>query len=332
VVEWLRRVTAWIEFTLGISEDVQLRILATLGVFFAYAIALRVLRRIVARTVTDATNRYQVVKAITYFFGFLAVAVVAKVWLQGVTGLATYLGLLSAGVAVSLQDPIINLAGWLFIVSRRPFEVGDRIQIGPHTGDVVDIQIFQFTLLEVGNWVHADQSTGRVIQVPNGWVFKNPVANYDKGFRYIWHEIEVVLTFESNWRRAKEVLLKTVTDHAEHLTADATRQIQEAADRYHIKFTKLTPVVWTSVVDHGIRLTMRYLCKPRERRKSANEMWESILEALEKLPDVDMAYTTVRYFDHRFEGKPNAKPSAEDEKARLSTLPEGDADAHVEKA
>jgi small-conductance mechanosensitive channel len=310
-VPWLTRVASWIELSLGISEEVQLRILGTLLVVAIYAVILRVVRRVTGHAVVDGQNRYQVIKVASYTFGFVGVAVVIKIWLAGITGLATYFGLLSAGIAVSLQDPIINLAGWIFIVARRPFEVGDRIQIGVHAGDVVDVRIFQFTLLEIGNWVNADQSTGRVIHVPNGWVFKNPIANYDKGFRYIWQEIPVVVTFESNWRKAKEVLQQTVNDHAEHLTSDAMREIAEAADRYHIKFTKLTPMVWTSVTDDGIRLTLRYLCKPRERRSSGHEMWESILEALESLPDVDLAYKTVRYFDNRSEGKPEAR--ADDE-------------------
>ncbi|HVY48478.1 MAG TPA: mechanosensitive ion channel domain-containing protein [Minicystis sp.] len=304
---WLSRIAGWIELSLGISRDVQLRILGTVAVFVVYAGVLRLVRHLASRALDDATSRYQVTKVASYTFGFVALAVVTKIWLQGVTGLATYLGLLSAGIAVALQDAVANLAGWVFIVARRPFEVGDRIQIGEQAGDVVDIRIFQFTLLEIGNWVQHDQSTGRVIHVPNGWVFKSSIANYDKGFRYIWQEIPVVLTFESNWRRAKEVLLRTVTDHAEHLTGDAARQIEEAAERYHIRFSKLTPVVWTSVRDDGICLTLRYLCKPRERRSSEHEMWESILDALEALSDVDLAYKTVRLFDNRTEGKPETR-------------------------
>ena len=83
-------------------------------------------------------------------------------------------------------------------MSRRPFEVGDRIQVGEHIGDVVDIGAFTFTLLEVGHWVQADQSSGRVIHVPNGVVFDSPVTSYTKGFRYLWDELPVLVTFESN--------------------------------------------------------------------------------------------------------------------------------------
>jgi len=309
---WLERLTGWVEQHIGISPDVLTRALATLLVIVLYVIARRGARRIAAKTFDNPSTRYQFGKATGYLFGAVALAVLAKILLPSMTGLATYLGLLSAGIAVALQDPLINLAGWVFIVVRRPFEVGDRIQIGPNSGDVVDIRLFQFVLLEIGNWVTADQSTGRVIYVPNGFVFKQPQANYDKGFTYIWNEIAVVITFESNWKRAKEVMTRIVNDHAEHLTADATQQISEAAERLHMKFSKLTPFVWTSVVDDGVRLTMRYLCKPRERRSSQHEMWEAILDEFAALPDVDFAYRTVRHFDNVVEGKARAKaPDAE---------------------
>jgi small-conductance mechanosensitive channel len=275
-------------------------------VVLGYMASRRVARRIIVRAVDDAGSRFQVARVATYVLGLISFVLLLNIWVQGFTGLATYLGLLSAGIAVALQDPLVNLAGWIFILARRPFKVGDRVQLAQFHGDVVDIRMFRFILLEIGNWVHADQSTGRVIHVPNGLVFKNPVANYDEAFGYIWNEIEVTLTFESNWRSAKDVLQRTVNDHAEKLTADAQRRIELAADSFHIQFTKLTPIVWTSVTDSGVRLTMRYLCKPRERRSSSSEMWESVLEELGKLPDVDLAYPTQRFFDNRTEGKVRA--------------------------
>ena len=154
----------------------------------------RISRRIFQRF-GDAQSRYELSKATAYLAGALGLLVLLKVWFSGITGIATYLGLLSAGLAVAMQDPLINLAGWLFIIVRRPFQVGDRVQLGPHAGDVVDVRLFRFVMLEIGHWVNADQSTGRVLHVPNGWVFKHPVANYDGGFGYVWNELEVVVTF-----------------------------------------------------------------------------------------------------------------------------------------
>src|SRR5690242_9775514 len=99
------------------------------------------------------------------------------------------------------------------------------------------------------------------------------------------------------------------------------REIEEAAERYHIKFTKLTPVVWTKGIDDGTQLTLRYLCKPRERRSSAHEMWEHILDALARMPDVDLAYKTVRYYDNRTEGKPEARANDVAHEERHAMLP-----------
>jgi small-conductance mechanosensitive channel len=275
------------------------RLILTALVLAFYMVAQRVARRIIVRAVEDSSSRYQIARGATYTFGVLTVILLLNVWVQGITGLATYLGLLSAGIAIALQDPLTNFAGWLFILARRPFKVGDRIQVGQHQGDVVDIRMFRFILMEIGNWVHADQSTGRILHMPNGMVFKTPVANYDEAFGYIWNEIDVTVTFESNWRLAKEVLTKTVNERSEKLSPEAKKRIDEAAHDFDIKLTKLTPVVWTAVVDSGVKLTLRYLCKPRDRRSSTSEMWEAILTELAKLPDVHLAFPTTRVLQVR---------------------------------
>lgn len=297
-------VQEWLDIPPSVTDG----LLATAAVLVGYLVVDRVGRRVVSRVVGDQSLRFQVNKALGYGLGLIAFAVMLKIWVHGVTGLATYLGLLSAGLAIALQDPVANFAAWLFIIVRRPFGVGDRIQIGQHTGDVVDIRPFRFVMMEVGNWVKADQSTGRVIHVPNALIFKNPVANFDEAFGYIWNELEITVSMESDWKAAKTELLRIATEHAEHLTADVAERIRLAADSLHIRFGKLTPVVWTAVVDNGIRLTVRYLCKPRERRGSSSEIWESVLEAFAKMPAVDFAYPTTRWFDHRTEGKPGASP------------------------
>ncbi len=195
------------------------------------------------RRVTDPWTRYRWRKTITYITLVIGVLVIGREWLEGFKSLATFLGLVSAGIAISLKDPLTNLAGWAFIVWRRPFEVGDRIEIAKHKGDVIDIRLFQFTLNEIGVWVDADQSTGRIVHIPNQLIFTEPVANYDKGFRYIWNEVPVVVTFESNWKKAKEILTAIAFKHAEHLTADAERDLLAASQQFLINYKKLTPIV-----------------------------------------------------------------------------------------
>jgi hypothetical protein len=112
-----------------------------------------------------------------------------------------------------------------------------------------------------------------------------------------------------------------VTEHAEHLTGDAKREIQAAAERYHLRFTKLTPAVWTKAVDSGIKLTMRYLCKPRSRRGSEDAIWEAVLDELARMPDVDFAYPTQRFYDNITEGKPEARAADPRDADRTASLP-----------
>ncbi len=297
-----------VERWLGVPPAATEGLIASAAVLLGYLLVSRFARRLAARLVTDQTVRFQVNKAVGYLLFGIALLLVLRIWVHDLTGMATYLGLLSAGLAIALQDPVANFAAWIFIVVRRPFGVGDRIQIGQHLGDVVDIRPFRFVIMEVGNWVKADQSTGRVIHVPNAMVFKNPVANYDEAFGYIWNELEVVLTMESDWKAAKEALYRIVNEHTEHITPDVAQRIRQTADDLHIKFGKTTPVVWTSVGESGVRLTLRYLCKPRERRSSASEIWESVLEAFAAMPQVDLAYPTTRLFDNLREGKGARRP------------------------
>jgi small-conductance mechanosensitive channel len=280
---------------LGIPTDVVWRAFGTAVVVVLWLVVGRLSRRVVARAIDDEASRYQMSRVVGYVIALVGLIALAKLWFQGVTGVATYFGLLSAGVAIALQDPLINLAGWLFILIRRPFRVGDRIQVGPSTGDVVDIRPFRFLMLEVGNWVNADQGTGRLLHVPNGHVFKHTVANYDEAFGYIWNELEVTVTFESDWRRAKKTLQAILEEEAETIDVHVRKRIDDAAHTLHIKMPKLTPVVWTSVVDSGVRLTMRYLCKPRARRSSSAHIWERILDAFGPMPNVDFAYPTTRH-------------------------------------
>jgi small-conductance mechanosensitive channel len=298
---------SWIERTLGFGPDTQLKLLTSLVVIVLVATLQRLVLAVVSRRVQDVRARYRWRKTTTYFAVPIAILAVGRIWFVGFESLATYLGLLSAGVAIALKDPLVNMAAWGFILWRRPFDVGDRVQIGEHAGDVIDLRLFQFTLLEIGNWVDADQSTGRIIHIPNGKVFTEPLANYNKGFNYIWNELPVLITFESNWEQAKAILLDLAHRHAAHLTPGVESDIKRISQRFMIFYTALTPTVYTAVADSGVMLTIRYLCQPRERRGTAQALWEDILRAFASRDDIDLAYPTRRFYDNTAEGKPGAR-------------------------
>ena len=222
-------------------------------------ISKRILVGIINKRVSTPRSLYSWKKTTSSVVLILGILGIVRIWVGGFASLATYAGLVSAGIAIALKDMLVNLAGWIFIFWRKPFEVGNRIQIGETAGDVIDLRPFQFTVLEIGNWVKADQSTGRMVHVPNSFVFTQPLANYDSGFRYIWNEIPVLVTFESNWEAAKEILTDIANNNALAITGEVKKEIETAAKKYMIIYNKLSPMVFTSVEDSGILLTIRYL-------------------------------------------------------------------------
>jgi len=311
-----RHMTGFLEEYVGLSPSATGKIAWTLVAVVVYLALRRLGMLIVSRRTHDVGKRYVATKACTYILGFLALVALGRIWLGGLTGLATFLGILSAGVAIALKDPLVNLVGWIYIVVRRPFTTGDRIQIGAHTGDVVDIALFQFTVVEIGNWVDADQSTGRIIHIPNGWVFQQAAANYTQGFDFLWNELAVTVTFESDWRKAKEILTRVGTEFSAVTSEQAAAQIRRASRRFLIFYLNLTPIVWTSVAANGVTLTFRYLCKARSRRSSAAAMWEEVLREFASCDDIDFAYPTTRFYRNDAEGKPGARagpPAADGE-------------------
>jgi small-conductance mechanosensitive channel len=300
----------WITRVLGIDSALQQRIFTSLLIVFLLALFRSLLLRVVWKRTEDVQVRYHWQKMTVYLVFTLGLILVGRIWFLGIHSLATFLGLAAAGLAIALQDLVKCLAGWAFVLWRRPFAVGDRIQVGSYSGDVIDVRIFKFTLMEIGNWVDADQSTGRVIHLPNSLVLSEAIANYSKGFEFIWNEIPVLVTFESDWEKAKGLLLEIAQGHGAHLSGEAERLVKEASKRYMIFFHKLTPTVYTSVQDSGVLLTIRYLISPRNRRGSAQAIWEDILRAFARCDDIDFAYPTQRFYHNIQEGKPGTRPAA----------------------
>ena len=270
----------------------------------------RILISLIAKNAKDPKTVYHSKRIIGYGYAFLLIILLGSVWIKGFGSIGTYLGIASAGIAIALHETIANIAGWFFILWRKPFVIGDRIQIGETKGDVIDLRLFQFSMVEIGNWVEAEQSTGRIIHVPNSQVMKESTANYHGGFDYIWNEIHVLVTFESSWKKTREILEKIAKEKIESSSKQAEQQFRRAAEKYMIYFSKLTPAVYMSARDSGVLFSIRYIVNPRQRRGSEQTIWEAILSEFEKHPDIELAYPTTRFYTYTQEspGKTNPAP------------------------
>jgi len=282
--------------------------LLSLALFAAYLVFRSLLAGVLVRTVADGDRRYLITKALNGLLTMLFLASLAWTWLAGGYDMAAFLGLLSAGLAFVLREPILNAAGSLYLLIQRPFQVGDRIQLdGGPAGDVVDIRLFDFSLMEIGNWVDADQSTGRVLHIPNGQLFTRSVANYHQAFPYIWDEVAVTVSFESDWEKARDILTEVGVAASPVQSEEAAEHVR-VAQGFLIHYRHFTPIVWVALAENGVRLTLRYLCPPRQRRSTASSILEEVLRRFRAAPDIAFALPTQRFYYAPREGKPGLHP------------------------
>lgn len=261
--------------------------------------------RVLQRQIDDHETWYRARKTVRYVVIAIGLIALGRVWVAGLDTLVTVLGLVAAGLVIALGEVVRNLAGGMYIALRHPLRVGDRVEIDGVAGDVVNVGSFAFDILEIRNWVDADQSTGRIVHVPNALLFERPLANFGAGFRWIWHEVTVPLTFESDWRRAREVLQEILERHGPDVEAeDAAESIRRAARDYLITYTHLTPTVYVDADERGIRLTGRVLCDVRRRRGMSAAVWTDFLEHAAKDPRIEFAYPPVRAYLHGEQQEP----------------------------
>ncbi|MDH3755983.1 MAG: mechanosensitive ion channel family protein [Acidimicrobiia bacterium] len=274
-------------------SSTQTRLIWSAAVFVVVVIGRWLVTRWTCRRIADPELVFRTRKASTYVATLVLLLASGVIWVDRFDDVTTILGIFAAGLAVALGDVFLDLAGWVYIVMRHPFRTGDRIEIGDHAGDVVDVRVFRFSLLEIGNWVDADQHTGRIVHVPNGQLFRTAMANYTTGFHHIWHEVEVVITFDSDWHEAKEIIAGILAPYGESVHDMAESELAEASADYLLGRADIEPAVYVSTLANGVRLTGRVLIRATERRPIDSAIWSELLDAIAAEPTVELAYPTI---------------------------------------
>lgn len=297
------RILRFISEFLGISEDASVRLLLSIALLIVLGIVQFFILKVAFQKVTDKVTRYKWAKTTRYIITVIGLLLVSRIWFEGVGAIGTYIALVAAGLVIVLREPVQDIAGFLFIMWRSPFRLGDRIEVNDVKGDVIDQGLFKFSLMEIGNWVDAEQSTGRVVHISNHKIFSGNIFNYTGGFKYIWNEVTVRLTYESNWRKAKELLLKIAQHHSIDMSQKAEEEMMEASSSYYLSYNVLTPTVYMHIKDYGIAMTIRYLTDPRQRRSTEQSIHEEVLDMIQSHDDIMWAYPTSRVYRSEIDGK-----------------------------
>lgn len=201
------------------------------------------------------------------FFGIALVFI----WLEGLAPILTALTIVAAALTIVSKELLLNFLGSFVIFWRELFAIGDRVQVGESTGDVIDKGVLYFTLLEVGRTSSAGHSTGRLIKVPNALALTQPVINATRGAGYVWNELRLTITRDSDWEKARETLMAIVTGYYEQESINLER-IKAIFENKRVFFKKLTPCVYMDVVTGGYSLSLRYLCRSRLTRESQDHI------------------------------------------------------------
>lgn len=229
-----------------------------------------------------------------YVTALLVILVFAFHLIDDLSVLATTLGLVSAAIVFSLQDVCASFFGWFVIMFGRKFTIGDRLEIDGTRGDVLDVQLLRTTMLEINNWLGADQPTGRVLVIPNNLIFKSKVFNYSHGHPYIWGKVEVTVTYDTPVAGAMALFRKVLEEETRQDFAEARQAAKSMVRRYGVEDAEYVPKIHTRIADSGVTFSLFYVSHYRGSSTVRNRINNRLIAELETHPHVKLAYNTLQ--------------------------------------
>ena len=239
--------------------------------------------------IEDSPTRFTLRRILLLVSGLLiAVITISVVFVNWYPAVAA-LGVGSIIVGLAVQTPMKSFIAWIYILVRRPFQVGDRIQIGDATGDVIDVGYLDTTLWEFGgHYISGDHPSGRVIRFPNEKVLDEIVWNYSWPlFPYIWNEIKFQIAYQSDLQFVSETMQRVVAE-------EIGKEMSERIETYRQLLAR-TPVDELQVREHPrvifrvdevtwVDAIVRYLVSPREAGSIKSRLVPKLLAALNAQP------------------------------------------------
>jgi small-conductance mechanosensitive channel len=269
-------------------------------VLVVFLVISEVWKRATFRYVHDFRRRYQFLLLRRIILWFVIALTIAFALATEIGSLATFAGLITAGIAVALQNVILAIAGYFFLIGRYGVRVGDRVQISGITGDVLDIGLVRIHLMEIGGSGNYMQPTGRVVVFSNSIVFQ-PTASFFKqipGTNFAWHEVTLTLAPESDIHLAESRLLgaveKVYAGYKERIERDH-RAMQQSLS---IQVGLPKPVSRLRLNQTGLEVVIRYPLELENAADIDDKITRALVETLNESPRLKLVGT----------GTPNIQP------------------------
>jgi len=238
----------------------------------------------------SAVSRFNLTRILRLLVGLALLFIVVSVLFVNWYAAVVSLGLISLILGFALQTPISSFIGWVYILLRRPYRVGDRIEIGNARGDVIDVSYLDTTLWEIGGrHLTTDHPSGRLIKFPNTNVLSNPVYNYSWPlFPYIWDEVKFHIAYESDLEFVAVKMQKITETELGETMMEKVKIFRDLLARTPVDHLEVRerPAVLFRVNDNTwLEAIVRYLVHPKEAGRVKTQLTRKLLLALNSQPE-----------------------------------------------
>ncbi|MCB0639220.1 MAG: mechanosensitive ion channel, partial [Lewinella sp.] len=224
----------------------------------------------------------------------LIILLTVSVFTGNIKDFTLAIGLLTAGITITLQELILSIAGSFYIFFVKVYQPGDRIEINGIKGDVIDIDSIYTTMMEIGQWISTDNYSGRIVKLSNAFVFKGPIFNYSRDFPFVWDELNLPIRYGSDVEQAKSIVVQVANEILSDYVQHSVRQWKSVVKKYYIEDAIVAPTLAIALTDNWMQFNLRYIVDYKRRRGIKDQLYEGINQAIEQTEGkVVLASTTV---------------------------------------
>jgi len=283
----------------------QIKRAGNIAAWILVVIALSFFCKVVAKKYIKNDENFYIANKIINVLNFTLIALILLFsYIENMTHFVTVLGFASAGLAIAMKDMFMSSLGWLTIVLGGSFRVGDRIRVHKngetYVGDIIDISVLRMTLFEdvtLTTWKE-NKRAGRVIFIPNNYIFTDLISNYThSGLKTVWDGISILLTFDSNHKKAMYLIKNIVRKYSKGYTDIAKKQMSQLRSQYSIKNPNVEPRIFSFFEPYGIEISVWYMTNSYATLGLRSNISAEILDALRSEPDIKIAYPAYTLFN-----------------------------------
>ncbi|QOR60988.1 mechanosensitive ion channel family protein [Sulfurovum sp. ST-21] len=311
------------EIKLNLQTEVKKEIekATTIGIIILIILVfIFLIKYLVRRYMSDNERFYTINKFLNFTFFTLLLLTLLFAYIENVSYLVTILGFASAGIAIALKDWFMSLMGWFVIMVGGAIHVGDRVKFVrngmEYVGDVVDISLLRMTIQEdiTLTTYMRNRRAGRIIFVPNNYVFTDMIANYSHaGLKTVWDGIDFVITFDSNVSKANSIAKEVTKKYSKGYTDITRKQLNKLRSQYSMKNTNVEPRIYSFIEPYGIKISAWYHTNAYATLTLRSTISMEIIERIQKEEDIHLAFPTQSIYMDKDVRKPAMPQSTESE-------------------